>query len=118
MVNELLRKMLEGEPHDETGAYLAALAMYAVNHFRTEEDCMKKYKYDGYSAQRAAHTQFIEIFLALEKEFESSGVTPAFVTKTRRLLSQWLQDHIESEDKKLGKYLNSQSGMMAVCLIP
>lgn len=86
------------------GEMLDFLDDYTKKHFRDEEQYMLKIKYPNYSAQKQAHTAFIEDLAKLKKEYSASGGNLLVIINANQLVVGWLTAHILKMDKQIGIY--------------
>lgn len=100
-LNKLLDDMDKGKGEEDIGEVLAFLEQYVRTHFTEEENYMVEHSYEGFHAQREAHSQFIKDFYLLKKELLQSGTNLHLVVKTEQVLGNWLINHIKVEDKKM-----------------
>lgn len=68
------------------------------------------HNYNDYPIQKEEHMQFIQDFSHVQREFKTCGVSRRSVKQTRRFFYNWLINHIENEDKKLGIFLKACEG--------
>ena len=76
---------------------------YTVYHFNTEEEYMTKHKYPELLSHKNEHKKLTEDVLKLKDKFEKgeAGIT----IEVMHFLKNWVADHIEKTDKKMGEYL-------------
>ncbi len=103
--NALEAAMQHGKGTDRILPTLRFLGEYAVKHFGTEEDLMRRHAYPGYAEHRAAHEAFKNDFARILKETEASGLRVAKTMEVSRKLLDWLFTHIKKLDRELGAYL-------------
>ena len=105
MVNVLHQAIIDGKGKEVLGKTLDGLATYVVTHFKTEEGMMVQAKYPGYQVHKAVHDtltkQAVEII-----EGYTSGTSVLSITLSR-FLSDWLQHHIDGEDKKMIAFIRA-----------
>lgn len=107
LLNKLLDDMDKGKGEDDIGEVLGFLEHYVRTHFTEEENYMIEHSYEGFHAQRAAHSQFIRDFYLLKNELTHSGMNLHLVVKTEQVLGNWLMNHIKVEDKKMALALKN-----------
>jgi hemerythrin len=103
-----LVKALNLESVDKT---LEELLDYVVTHFSNEQALMEKYGYPAFEA----HLKLHEAFGAHVADFLSSGDswTEDRIQELRRFLNKWLIGHIMTHDLRFGKWLESQTTVVA-----
>lgn len=72
-------------------------------HFFTEEDYMKKYKFHGYISHKLEHDRFIKNFAEFIIKLENDE--KEFDTEFLNSFRNWFLNHLELNDKKLGKFM-------------
>ena len=109
VANDMQAAINTGKGEASVGSILHFLEYYVVEHFRTEEDFMKKYNYvEGYAAHKADHKQFLKDFEAFKKEFAKNGAGASLALQIQYWLFNWLKIHIGREDKKLGAFMRAK----------
>ncbi len=81
---------------------------YTEFHFSTEERHMKKLDYPGLVPHKQQHEEFTFTLDRLVEDFEQDGATEALSNSINTFLINWLVKHIESIDKKFGKFLQEK----------
>jgi len=92
------------------------LGKYAVEHFNTEENYMKKYGYPQLKEHHKKHEEFKVFFEKYKKEFDDlyrtkkldSFVLPELLVKAKKYLSDWTDHHIMTHDQKYAKYIDKK----------
>ena len=105
VVNRLHDSLLEnggGESSPETKKILNSLKDYAWNHFRFEEEYMRKIKYPDLENHAEMHLNFyMQILDYIREEKKGKPVLTAEIMKTAL---SWLQNHLLSEDRKYADF--------------
>ena len=104
-INLLFEACGKGKAKEEVKETLNFLQDYVVVHFGTEEDFMSKYSYPDISEHKAKHKAFVADFLILKNQFETQGANLTLITRTNKVVVDWLIQHIGNVDKKLGAFL-------------
>lgn len=89
--------------------YIAELIEHWKMHFKYEESLMEEYDYSGITDHKRVHGEITNNISNLEKMY-SKGFEYV-ISSLSAYLNLWIDEHIahiNSEDKKLGKYLNSK----------
>lgn len=104
-VNELMTAMKEGRGRQMIGDVLAFLGKYAVEHFGTEEELMRKNGYPDYERHHAIHEAFKKDFGALAEELDANPVNLSLTLKVQNKVLDWLKSHILNIDSQVGSFL-------------
>lgn len=115
MINKLVAAIKEQSCKYIIADVISFLEGYSVNHCVSEEVYMLYCGYPEYRLHKAQHNKFIADVIELKKE--SLNPDPGrkcasyeLSVETNRLMTDWVFDHIENEDKKLGVFLNECPG--------
>ncbi|MBV6341190.1 bacteriohemerythrin [Candidatus Magnetobacterium casense] len=106
--NDLLDVMSQGKGKEDIARILKFLEDYAVKHFKTEEDLMKKYSYPGYDLQLKHHHALIDTVGKFKAKFMKDGPSETLLLKVQQELDKWLKYHIKQVDIELGNFLKSK----------
>ena len=107
-INQMLEACTQGKGKEVLREMLDFLGDYVVTHFGTEERLMQQYNYPDYQSHKNHHEKFIESFMGLKKEFETTGPGIHLVVMTNRVVVGWLNSHIRNVDKLLGAFLKDK----------
>ncbi|HVO21962.1 MAG TPA: bacteriohemerythrin [Anaeromyxobacter sp.] len=107
-----LHAALLGGDRQGTASLVEFLGAYVGNHFSAEERAMKASAYPGLAGHKSAHTRFVREYLALGREFELQGPSPAVATGLESWLVVWLNNHILKADVELARHLLRSSFVM------
>jgi len=90
---------------------LEELLDYVVTHFSNEQALMEKYGYPAFEA----HLKLHEAFGVQVADFLSGGDawSEDRIQELRRFLNKWLIGHIMTHDLRFGKWLESQTTVVA-----
>lgn len=84
---------------------LSALEDYAATHFLHEEELMTVHSYPALTSHRRQHQRFVSSLNAFQRDLaESTSIS----VKVFNFLSQWLRQHIMSQDKLYSSYLTKR----------
>ena len=88
---------------------LVELKDYTEFHFRDEENLMERIHYPEISAQKRAHTAFVErlVEVDLTDLDEMDDNQQEYLIDLINFLSGWLINHILGSDKKIGEYMTA-----------
>jgi hemerythrin len=106
-INAIFAATLKGEARKATMKEMRFLHKYAIYHFRTEEEIMKRYAYPDYRTHIEQHDIFFGSLAEIQNELEENGHSSSVVLRINAKLVNWLIDHIMKTDKKLGGYIKS-----------
>jgi hemerythrin len=107
-VNALFDAMQAGHGKEELGRTLAFLANYTVEHFKTEEELMRRTAYPGFLAHKGIHDDLTRQVIDLQGKLEKGSQMLSL--PVMHFLRDWLSHHISEEDKKLAAHLNRPGG--------
>jgi len=99
MVNRLHALMAEGKGKDVLDKVLHNLITYTQEHFRREEELMRKIRFPGLEAHKIEHEKLLLQVLELQKKFQSGAAT--LTIQVLHFLRDWLINHIGKSDKEL-----------------
>lgn len=88
---------------DELERTLCMMFDYAENHFKDEEELMRKASYPGLAAHERAHRAFVQKAKGLFRDLQRRG--PESAEDILGFLKQWLRDHITDMDKQYAPYV-------------
>jgi hemerythrin len=108
-IDELSAACMEGKGRATIEKTLKFVVSYTKEHLSDEEKLQEKYAYPGLAAHKKIHADFIKEVNALVKDFEQSGANISLTGKINKTLIDWLVNHIGSEDKKLGRYIQDKT---------
>ncbi len=103
IINTLYTAMLEGRTHEILDEVLSALVAYTVHHFQDEEAVMIRSQFPDYARHKQIHEEFTEGVLQTQAAFRSGGI--GLTTPVMHTLRDWLVNHIQGEDQRLGIFL-------------
>jgi hemerythrin len=107
LINQLHDAMKEGKGNTVLGIILQSLTDYTVIHFGDEIKLMQENGYPEIARHKAEHDKFVLQVQDLHQKFQSdSGSLLSF--KTLIILTDWLVEHIQGEDKKYSPFLNAK----------
>jgi hemerythrin len=109
MLNELHESMKVGKGKVALEKILHGLIQYTQNHFSSEERLMKQYNYPEYEKHKKEHNLLVMQVLDLQKMYKNG--TAILTQDVMQFLKDWLQKHIQGEDKKYGPFLNNKGVM-------
>ena len=104
ITNDLLQSCKEGRAVNRIDFMLAfsQASEYAITHFRTEEEYMKKANYPDFDAHKKEHQDFLAEVKSAFNKFKESDSPPIGLAI---FLKKWLLNHIAVTDKLYTPYL-------------
>jgi hemerythrin len=102
---DLIDACHEGHGKERIAELLGFLDDYVVFHFGEEEKLMQNYGYPDIESHRHEHATFVHRLQYLKQVFHAEGPTQTLVSKTVRILLNWIVKHIKSVDLELGAFL-------------
>lgn len=79
---------------------------FVLYHFTEEENLLKEHYYNDYESHRNKHQQLIEDVLKIKQQLNNDGVEMNM--EMLDLFKDWIINHILTEDRKYGPYLNAK----------
>jgi hemerythrin-like metal-binding protein len=105
MIRQLHESIARGEAGFTVEPQFQALGEYTRFHFNYEEQLMERYRYPGLDRHRESHERLIQQLVQLERDYQSANLGVG--VPLGDFFGRWLIDHIVSEDKRCGQFLNS-----------
>jgi hemerythrin len=106
LINQLHDAMKVGQGGQVIGSVLQSLIDYTASHFAAEEALMKLHGYPDFERHKKEHNLLVMQVLDVQKSLKSGKVPLS--QEVMSFLKQWLQTHIQVEDKKYGPFLNAK----------
>ena len=103
--------MMRNTEAEEIRALLRNLTAATVEHFAHEEAMMRDTKYPGLTLHTVNHRHLMEKLDAFVVRFSRDGA--AINQHALSFLRDWLVHHIESDDRRLGEWLNDRQPQLA-----
>lgn len=105
IVNDLNHQILNNTAIEHIEETLEKMSAYAVMHFRTEEDLLFKSEYGDYQEHRKHHDDFKKKIMKTAQDIiENKNMNT--VIDIHRYLTDWLNNHILSEDVKYREHID------------
>jgi hemerythrin len=86
---------------------LSSFRDFVLSHFEFEERWMLRAEYPSRPAHRAAHRDFADRLHRVTCEYRRHGPTAEVAETLHVWLEAWLRDHIDGEDRKLGRWVTT-----------
>ncbi len=106
-INALHSAMLAGRAEDLLDRTLKSLRNYTTIHFETEEQFMLQYGYSGYAEHKTKHDALRQQVDELYQQMKQQSAAKLAITVSH-FLTDWLINHIKSEDQKLITFLRRE----------
>jgi len=100
---ELHTAIVAGQPQDTLAELLARLVACTQAHFTAEEALMQSSQYADSARHQDAHATLSARLLACERDAKPS-------VETLQALRGWVLQHIDEEDRELGRHLTRRAG--------
>ena len=107
-IDELLQVCAKGEGKSVIAKTLNFVLDYTKEHFADEEALQAQHAYPDMVAHKKLHELFIASVASIKTQFEQKGADAGLIAKINKTLVDWLVKHINTEDKKIGKHINSK----------
>ena len=89
----------EGEKDGMTAYIFEELSQYIKQHFKVEEDILKKSNYKEFAAHKNQHKEFSQWLRAVQQSYNIGGISNELLAKNvEEFLRQWLINHILISD--------------------
>lgn len=85
------------------------MADYASYHFSDEEKLMESHSCPILEFQKVQHQFFIMEANKLKFDLKTKGLTQELLTKSQKLLVDWIKSHISQMDKKIKDCVHKES---------
>jgi len=107
-VNKLIDASNKGKGNEAIFKVLKFLTEYVVMHFQTEEDLMRRYNYDDYSAHKKIHDAFKATVGELSAQLNEKGPTHEMIALVTKTINAWLVHHIKGDDYRMAVYIKEK----------
>lgn len=104
IINELAEAIETNQAASRLRKIIHLLQYYTEWHFCNEERCMEKVQCPVAGHNKAAHQYFLENFAKFRTEFQESGGSIDIAMRMYKELTNWLVQHIQGIDTKMGEY--------------
>ena len=107
LLNQLNAVFLAGGSRATERALIGKLVDAVKEHFRTEEELMRRVGYPDFEAHKGAHDFLAAQVIEFQQDFiaRRSSLTESMM----KYLKDWLRDHMLLADKKLGTFLKKNN---------
>jgi hemerythrin len=111
---EKFRALTVGGETDEHALrhFILYIHEYTVLHFRTEEELMHELHYPGQWEHVDEHFAFWRDVLNVMEVCERLKYSPLCGQRVFALVSNWMREHVENEDRALAEWIRARSDGM------
>lgn len=107
-VNQFLRNCREKKHGKETDDFMKFLDEHVEEHLSAEEKIQKQYSYPKFFLHRVEHLLFKRKLCELKKLFMKDGGTLRFSMLAGFVVSDWLVQHVNGEDRSFIQFLRNR----------
>jgi hemerythrin-like metal-binding protein len=104
--NSLYDSHQKGDTIEGIRNTLMAIVEYARTHFKDEEGLMSEIGFPGLNRQKKSHREFIDRITGFLQELRRGHQISAL--RLLAFLKNWIEEHIENEDKQIGNFLKAK----------
>jgi len=108
LVSDLTASCLDGSAAAKLKEAMDFLLDYTVRHFSDEEALQLQYCYPEYDEHKQQHEDFALTISVLAHRFSEKGSSEKLSSEVTRIVARWLIEHIQREDKKIRKHIQSR----------
>lgn len=108
-LNDFMDACTQQKAKEKIEETLEFLKAYTVEHFHDEEQLMKDAGYPGYELHKKEHVDFVQTIDHLLGQVQNQGTSILTTLKLNRMLVDWLLNHIQRNDVKVGDFIKRQS---------
>ena len=109
LVSGLVSSCMDGSNTEKLNETLNFLVNYTVQHFNDEEALQIQYSYPEYIRHKQLHEDFKVTVGELVQRFMKSASSKELSSDVNKIVVRWLINHIQREDKKIGKHIQNVS---------
>ena len=109
MINNLILQCEHGKAAETLQETLNFLVDYTVYHFANEESLQIDSGYPGYEEHKKTHEIFKTTVDELVQRFYDNGSTEELIADIRETVVEWLINHMQNEDTKIGIYIRGKN---------
>lgn len=104
IINKLNAAIQKNDEREKVSDALNEMTSYAISHFKTEEDYMRRFGYPEYEPHKEEHREFTKTTVGFCKSVMNGNGNIA--CELVEYLNQWLANHIQGTDKKYTECFN------------
>jgi len=107
LLSDLVASCLNRTEVTKLKGTLDFLVNYTVQHFNDEEALQCKYDYPDFQRHKQLHEDFKVTVGGLVQKFDCNGSSIELCNDVNKIVVKWLINHIQQEDRKIGKHIRS-----------
>ena len=104
IINKMNAALQKNDEREKVSDTLNEMTSYASNHFKAEEDYMRRFEFPEYELHKEEHRKFIKTTVDFCKRVMNGDYNIAF--DLLEYLKQWLVNHIQGTDKRYTECFN------------
>ncbi len=104
IINKAIAAMQKNNEREKISEALNEMTLYALSHFKKEEEYMEKFEYPEYQLHKKEHKDFLMTTVDFCKSVTSGNYNIS--GDLLQYLKKWLEEHIQATDKKLTECFN------------
>ncbi|MDF2921788.1 MAG: hemerythrin-like metal-binding protein [Paenibacillaceae bacterium] len=108
-LNDFMEACAQQKAKEKIEETLEFLKSYTMEHFQDEETLMKQVAYPEYDDHKKEHDNFVAQIEQLIQQVREKGTSVLATIKLNRVLVEWLLNHIQRIDVKVGDYIKANS---------
>ena len=105
LLSELVQECEAGTNTAKLEENLDVLVNYTVQHFTDEEALQLAYNYPDIIRHKELHESFKTSVCELAARFMKNGSSTELSVDMNKIVARWLVNHIQIEDKKVGRHI-------------
>jgi hemerythrin len=109
-LNDFMEACTQQKAKEKIEETLDFLKAYTIEHFRDEEKLMQKVSFPEYEEHKREHDAFVEVIEKLIEQVRGQGTSILTTIKLNRTLVDWLLNHIQRNDVRVGEFIKESSG--------
>jgi hemerythrin len=106
-LNDFMEACTQQKAKEKIEETLEFLKAYTIEHFQDEEKLMKSVSFPEYEEHKKEHDSFVQVIEQLIEQVKGQGTSILATIKLNRLLVDWLLNHIQRNDVKVGEFIKS-----------
>ena len=108
-LNDFMEACTNQKGKEKIPETLEFLKAYTVEHFRDEEKLMQSVQYPELAVHKKEHDEFVHVIDELLQQVNTQGTSILTTIKLNRTLVDWLINHIQKNDGKVGEYIKQHA---------
>ena len=104
IINRLNAATQKNDERERVSDALNEMTLYAISHFKAEEDYMTRFEYPEYEMHKEEHREFTRTTIGFCKSVMNGNYNISY--DLLEYLNYWLTNHIQGTDKKYTECFN------------